>query len=448
MAQEARIVLAAAGSLGDIHPMIALGLALRAQGFRAEIAAAADHRDRILAAGLGFHEVGPSLAQLEADTGMDLAALTGAVAHSSGFLFRKLMLAYAEASARKMIAVTAGATAVVGSIFAPGAAMAAEKWGLPLAWVCVQPSTLFSDHDPPIVPGLPLIGPAKGPPRLWVNRAFKALGRRATRSWPAKLDRIRETLKLAPVSRHPLFDALEGTDLALGLYSPLFGPRPADAPPHFHVVGPATYDSEGGGPPDLPGPVRAFLEQDSPPVVFTLGSAAVHIPGEFYSAGLKAARALGRRAILVVGPDDDLASFNGPDVLAIRYAPFSRLFAAAAVVVHAGGIGAGHLALAAGKPQLMVPHLGDQFDNAARVARLGCGRVLGRGRYTSTVTDSLRRLLNDPELAARARFVAGQTGAEDGARTGAALIVDMIQNHGSVTVKAGQSPRNAPSAKG
>ncbi len=399
---ERRIVLAAAGSLGDIHPMIALGRALGARGFQSDIAAAADHRDRILASGLGFHEVGPSLARLQADTGMDLAALTEAVAHSSGFLFRKLMLTYAESSARQMIAATAGATAVVGSIFAPGAAMAAETWGLPLAWVCVQPSTLFSAYDPPVAPGLPFIRPAKGPPGLWVNQALRALGRRATRTWPARLDRVRANLGLAPVNRHPLFDALDGADLALGLYSSLLGPRPADAPTHFHVVGPATYDSETGGPPALPGPVRDFVERGSPPVVFTLGSAAVHIPGEFYDAGLRAARALGRRAILVVGPDLDLSPFQGPDVLAIRYAPFSRLFAAAAAVVHAGGIGAGQLALAAGRPQLMVPHLGDQFDNAARIARLGCGRVLSRKRYGAALTPTLRRLLDDPVVAARA----------------------------------------------
>ena len=87
-----RIVIAAAGSLGDLHPFIALGQALQARGFQAEIASSAEYRVRIEAAGLAFHAVGPSIARMEADLGMTVAQITEAIIKSDVFLFQQILL--------------------------------------------------------------------------------------------------------------------------------------------------------------------------------------------------------------------------------------------------------------------------------------------------------------------------------------------------------------------
>lgn len=423
-----RIVLATGGSLGDLHPFIALGRALQAQGFRAGIATAIDYRDKIEAEGLAFHEVGPSVERLQQDTGLDLGGLTAAIARSDRFLFGDILLPYAGDAVRQLLAVTEGAAAVVGSTLAIGAQMAAEHWRIPGVAVSLQPTMVFSRHDPPFLPAAPWLKPATGGPQLWLNDLTRALGRMSTARWTGPMNAIRGSLGLPPTTDNIIFDAGRSADLSLGLYSPLLSPRQPDAAPNFHVVGYAPYDSETGGPPALSSELEGFLRASAPPLVFTLGSAAVHIPGDFYVESLKAARRLRRRAVLLVGPDGDLSvAGDDPDIHVARYAPFSLLLPRAAAVVHQGGVGTVHQALRSGRPQLVVPYLGDQYDNAARVVRLGCGATLARGRYRGeAVARVLGGLLEEPAVVARAEALAGPARAEDGAGVAADRIAGLI----------------------
>lgn len=417
MKAAGRIVLATGGSLGDLHPFIALGRALKSRGHEVGIATAVDYRDKIETAGLTFHQVGPSVADLTRETGMDLAALTAAIARSDRFLFGDILLPRAEEAARQLIAVTEGAAAVVGSTLAIGAQMAAEHRRIPYVAVSLQPTMVFSRYDPPFLPAAPWLKPATGGPQLWLNDLTRALGRMSTARWTRPMNAVRAALDLPPTRDNIIFDAGRSADLYLGLYSPLLSPRPRDAAPNFAVVGYAAYDSETGGPSALAPELEAFLQAGPAPLVFTLGSAAVNIPGDFYVESLKAARRLGRRAVLLVGSggDRDLAA-GDPNILVDDYAPFSLLFPRAAAVVHQGGIGTVHQALRSGRPQLVVPHLGDQYDNAARVVRLGCGRSLARRRYRSdTVAVALAAILGDSRISGCAETVASNMETQDGA---------------------------------
>ena len=72
---------------------------------------------------------------------------------------------------------------------------------------------------------------------------------------------------------------------------------------------------------------------------------------------------------------------------------------------------------------MILPHAHDQFDNAARVARLGCGRVLPRPRYNErSATRELKTLLDNASYAERAAEVAEVVREEDGARAAADAI--------------------------
>ena len=101
-----------------------------------------------------------------------------------------------------------------------------------------------------------------------------------------------------------------------------------------------------------------------------------------------------------------------------EYAPFGPH---AAAVVHQGGIGTTGQALRAGRPMLVVPFAHDQFDNAARVVRLGAARTLSRRRYgAASAASALAALLDTPQpgeiaaaLGARLRPEAGVAAACD-----------------------------------
>ncbi|MBU1347956.1 MAG: glycosyltransferase [Alphaproteobacteria bacterium] len=423
-----RIVLATAGSLGDLHPFLALALALRARGFQAEIAASPDYGDKVRAEGLVFHPVGPGMAEMEAAFGLTRAELTTRVARSNTFLFETLLLPNLEAGARALATAAEGASAIVGSTFAAGAGMAAEMLGVPFVPVALQPTVVFSAYDPPVLPGAPWMAPADRGLQLWLNRLTVSAARLRGARWTAPVDRVRGRLDLPPRGDNLLLDGLKGRPLSLGLYSTLLGPVAPDAPDGFIVVGDATYDSEAGGPAVMPPALERFLAAGPAPVVFTLGSAAVNIPGDFYVESLKAARRLGRRAVLLVGPEGDLGVAEGPDAIALPYAPFSRLFPRAAAIVHQGGVGTTQQAMRAGRPQLVVPHLGDQFDNAARMVRLGCAATLARHRYRAErIALLLDRLQSDPGVAETATRLGIIASREDGAAVAADRIAELIR---------------------
>ena len=423
-----RIILATAGSLGDLHPFLALGRALRAVGFQVDVATSAEYRAKVEAEALGFHEVGPSLERLRADLGMDLAQITHAIAASDAFLFERIMTPYLKSATRQMIAASQGVDAIVGGSFAVGAVTAADSLNLPFISVALQPTVVFSAYDPPLLPKAPWLAPATGGARLWLNRATIAIGRATTNHWTRPVNDLRRELGLPPSRDNLFFDAGRGAALSLGLYSPLLGARQPDTPEAFDVVGYAAYDSDLGGPATLPLALEAFLAAGPAPLVFTLGSAAVNIPGGFYRESLTAARRLGRRAVLLVGPDGDPSVAEGAaDAVALAYAPFSLLFPRSAAIVHQGGVGTTQQALRAGRPQMVVPHLGDQFDNGARIARLGVGATLARGAYRGeAVAILLDRLLGDAALIASAARLGAIAAQEDGAAQAAARIAALL----------------------
>jgi UDP:flavonoid glycosyltransferase YjiC (YdhE family) len=151
----------------------------------------------------------------------------------------------------------------------------------------------------------------------------------------------------------------------------------------------------------------AFLSSGSEPIIFTLGSFAPQVSGDFYDVSIRAARALGRRAVLLAGAKDAerISASVGPNEFVCSEAPHDDLFPFASCVVHHGGIGTTAQALRAGKPQLIVPFFGDQPDHGERVRRLRLGLALKLSSYDlRSVTRALAELCDDSYLHAARDF--------------------------------------------
>ena len=92
------------------------------------------------------------------------------------------------------------------------------------------------------------------------------------------------------------------------------------------------------------------------------------------------------------------------------------MFPRALAIVHSGGIGTLAQALAAGRPQLIVPVAFDQPDNARRAVKLGVGRSIPFGKASAdALARELGRLLAAPDVGPRARIVGEEIAREDGA---------------------------------
>lgn len=420
----ARIVLTTFGTLGDLHPYVALARELSARGHRPLIATHAFYRARVEDAGIEFHPVRPDFT----DFG-DLADVMRKAMdprRGSDYIVREMIVPSVRASFEDLLAASAGADAIVGHMLTFAAPIVAEKLGVPRIHTMLQPLTLFSAYDPPRVPAFESAPwTYRLPPRVW--KVLWTLARAVTRHWMRPVDDLRAEVGLPRSPRHPVIEAHSPT-LNLALFSPVLAPRQPDWPPHTCVTGFPFYDRDerGGG---MSATLREFLNAGPAPVVFTLGSSGVWDAGDFYAEAAAAAHALGVRAVLLTGPGaGNVPAGLRREVLAVDYAPHSELFAEAAAIVHQGGIGTTGQALRSSRPALIIPFSHDQPDNAWRCAQLGVARVLGRrAARARAIEGELRALLGDTAMRDRAAGVGAKVRDEHGTRTAVDAIEAVIE---------------------
>lgn len=418
MAQR-HVVIATVGSQGDLFPFLAVGRELVARGHRVTVGAHVMHRDAVEDAGLGF-VIASGIAEPE-----DKAAFAARAFHplrGPRFVVQELAAKDVAASYALLAPVCADADAIVTTTLAFAGQILGETSGAAWLSAVLSPSVFLASDDPPATGIGWLDRYMRGSPRrgAWLRRAAEAL----TSSWTAPVRDFRRSLGLRPVSPwgDPFHRGQHARDGVLAMYSPVLGGLPMDRPAHTIQTGWCRY-SPGKG--TLVAGLAAFLDIGPAPVVFTLGSAAVHAGESFLRESIGAARAIGSRAVLLTGSPELKArlSLLPEGMIAVDYAPHGALFERAAAVVHHGGIGTTHEALRSGRPALVVPHGFDQPDNAARVVRLGVGAVLPASRYRADRAErSLRGLLDDPDVRVRALQLAASLRAEHGATVAADTI--------------------------
>jgi UDP:flavonoid glycosyltransferase YjiC (YdhE family) len=201
----------------------------------------------------------------------------------------------------------------------------------------------------------------------------------------------------------------------LALFSKVLGAPQPDWPAKVVVTGQMFHDAAHGT--ALTPEIEAFLAQGPAPILFTLGSSAVLTPGRFWEESLTAVRALGQRAICLVGPENQamLRASHPPEILVVERAPHSLLMPRCAAVVQQCGVGTLMQTLRAGVPTLAVPFANDQPDNAYRAARLGVAQIVPAPRYRRRrVAMALDALLTNPAYRAASLRVAAEVRAERG----------------------------------
>jgi rhamnosyltransferase subunit B len=425
-----KILIVTFGSLGDLHPFIALGQALQREGFAVVVASSLDHRERIEAQGLGFAPISPGLAEIQARLDLDMGGLARRMSEDDGFLFRDLIFPHLHRSYEQLLTISAGAAAVVAHSIAFSAHAAAEKLGIPLALVTLSPMLLYSAYDPPRGSRAPFISEPKARLSLAYNRAMLGLFARLADRWAAPLRRFRRDLGLPGPGPFALFRGGAPDVATIGLHSALLAPPRPDHSPNLLIAGHSFHDAATPMSEEEADLLEDFLEAGEAPVVFTLGSFVSHGLHAHYHACVEAARSLGKRAILLADREDvEYLRAGAPaSVHVAAYVPHSQLFPRALAVAHHGGIGTSGQALRAGKPQLVTPFLGDQQDNAARLVRLGVARALpGRKASAARLAKELAALLGTPDYARRASELAPRVAAEDGAAAAARRIAELAR---------------------
>ncbi len=423
-----RIVLSNIGTFGDINPLIAIALELKRRGHTPVMALPELYRPKIEPLGLAFHALRPDIDpknKLLIEMVYDVK--NGTETGLREFLFPVLRQTYDDL----LDAATKPARAdllLLGELNYAGP-LVAEVTGIPWASYVLAPFSFFSAFDPPVLPPYPRL--ARADKLAGMGRAMQRLARFVTRKWPEPIYELRRELGL-PKGKNPIFDAKHSPYLVLALFSHVLGVEQKDWPANTLITGFCFYDSDAGNA-ALPAQLEKFLAAGEPPVVFTLGSAAVLAAGNFYEESARAAIKMGVRAVLLIGNDPK----NRPDmslpnsICVAEYAPYSALFGRAELVVHQGGVGTTAQCLRAGRPMLIMPYSHDQPDNARRMRRMGVARVIQRSSYKpGRVAKMVRAMIAEPEFEARARSAAEEVARENGVKT-ACDALEALEKQGS-----------------
>jgi rhamnosyltransferase subunit B len=422
-----RIVLSTFGSFGDIHPYIAIALELQARGHTPVMATSEVYREKMDAAGLEFSPIQPDMPSF--DDEKELLRLSAELIHPrTGFeKVMELFTTNPRQVYEDLNAAVEGADLLLTHPLPLVGPIVAQKRGLPWVSSVLAPISFFSAYDPPVPPQFPpLYHLVRLSPVL--GRLFRRIARHHLENVMDPIYRLRAELGL-PRGEQPFLAGQHSPARVLSLFSSVMAHPQPDWPLNTLITGFPFYDRRDFvGAAESSTGLQEFLDAGPPPMVFTLGSSAFWVAEEFYRDSIKAAQALGQRALLLIGHARNRPSEPLPSgMAAFEYAPFGEVFSRASLVVHQGGVGTTGHGLRSGRPALVVPHAHDQFDNAARVVRLGCGRTIARPRYNArTATRELGALLENPKYAESAEEVGKRVQKENGAKAAADAIEEML----------------------
>jgi UDP:flavonoid glycosyltransferase YjiC (YdhE family) len=299
-----RIVLTTIGSLGDLHPKIAIALELRKRGHDVVFATHKEYQAKIEALGFEFHRMRPDNTALndpqEMARMMDLKTGTE-------YVIKNWVCANLRETYTDLMDGAKDADLIITGEGVVAARLVAEKLEIPWAFAVLQPASFLSVYDPSVLPVLPLLAKLRGLGSL-ANRGIIQLSKVLSKSWAEPIHQLRRELGLPPLVGNPFIDDKYSPYLVLALFSSVFAKPQPDWAKNTVITGFAFYDGSEGETEFAPA-LQQFLDGGDPPIVFTLGSAAVMAPGRFYQESVQAAKQLNRRAVLLMGkntPPKDL----------------------------------------------------------------------------------------------------------------------------------------------
>ncbi|MFI6318511.1 glycosyltransferase [Nonomuraea sp. NPDC050556] len=396
-----RVLLSTSGSRGDVEPLLALAVRLRALGAEIRMCAPPDCAERLAEVEVPMVPVGTSMRAMM--HGKKPPSLKDMPRLDAEAIATQLEQVPPAAEGCDAMVVSGGLSAAV------GVRSVAEKLGIPYVYVFYCPIYVPSPYYPPPPP----LGERPAQDVTDNRMLWDRNNQGAHKRFGDALNSQRASIGLPPVENIFTYGY---TDHPLLAADPVLAPLQRT---DLDVVQTGAWIMPDERP--LPAEVEAFLEAGPPPVHVEFGSGPA--PADAARAAVEAIRAHGRRVIVSRGWADLAPPDDRSDCLTVGEVNHQVLFGRVAAVVHAGSAGITTAATRAGAPQVVVPQMTDQPYYAGRVADLGIG-VAHEGRVPTveTLSAALTTALS-PETRARAIDVAGKIRA-DGASVAAELLLD------------------------
>jgi UDP:flavonoid glycosyltransferase YjiC (YdhE family) len=392
--------------------MVALALSLVSRGHAVNLAGPPEWRSWAKSMGCPYTSLGR-------DLGPFLRRESAAHRLKAAASFRRWVLDEVVIQFERLPRWVAEADLVVGASLCLALPSVAEALAVPYRYVAFTPQLLPSGAHP-----CPIFRHQRRPP--WINRLQWRLDALVQNlDLLPRLNRHRRRLGLPPVVE--FWHHLLGSRLLLASDRELAA-VPADVRLPVVQTGYLHLESASALPADL----EAFISAGAKPLYAGFGSMPPADARRWVPLVVAAARANGRRLVLqadpaMVGRGDTLSSgetlssreaLSSGEALSLResFSPDADLFVRAAfphttlfprmrAVIHHGGAGTTAMAARSGVPQIVVPHILDQFYWAERIRRLKLGPPpVWRTRLTlNNLNKAIHICVNDSAMEQRAK---------------------------------------------
>ena len=389
-----KFIIVALGSKGDNHPLLAMAKVLQKNGHEAILMSTGNYDFPQIAAenNIPFHKI------LDDQLCDDL--LKHEVEGKTKVfyrLFKEFYLDYAAPNiieAIKQLSTLNDTIIITGPAGIMGAYLAGELLNLPVIVAHLAPLSINSFSSPARFDSFDVMNKISIFCRRlhlsnhWATLLRKGLHRAVLVPFFEKpylikpLNDYRKRLGLPKIKSHLGRQWLSQADLSLGLFPKWFYQKlnawgdqepPEDLPKNTYFLGFPNFD-EWTEEYELPIDVKTFLQLNHPikPIIATFGTGNLH-QKKIFTELSEACQRLNYPAIFLGIHENNRPDNLSANILFIHYLPFRAILPYASLCIHHGGVGTTAQCFEAGLPQIIRPSLGDQFDNSARVQKLGCG---------------------------------------------------------------------------
>jgi UDP:flavonoid glycosyltransferase YjiC (YdhE family) len=382
-----KIVLATFGSRGDVQPMLALSLALQSAGHLVLLAAPPEKGEWARQMGCPFQPLGNDITAF-IDTMKDVHSTPSAI-HAIRYLRKEFLSQF-----HTLPKIIAGADLVVGASLVGALSSVAESMGIAYRYVAFTPSILPSRHYP--FPFCKRQGLSES-----YNRFTWQMAKIFDRfNLTSLINKGRWQLGLKPV-KDAWFNILGqrvivASDRAISSV-------PGDVESDVSQTGYLHLDQ---GNQHLEA-LERFLEAGSPPVYAGFGSMPKKDQANNIPIIVEAARSVGRRAVIAKFWEEPSEFRHSNDVFFISKYPHLKLFPRMAAVIHHGGAGTVATSAISGIPQIVIPHLLDQYYWGSQIYRSNLGpKPIWRSRLTSQkLSGAIHEALSNDRMKQKATAV-------------------------------------------
>jgi UDP:flavonoid glycosyltransferase YjiC (YdhE family) len=413
-----KVLLAPLGSRGDIQPQVVVGEELARRGHAVTLAGPPDFREMSESQGLRFLPVGEAMGPLirrnsEMTEQNPLTALPGQL---------KLVQRYIEQQVGDLLSYEHDADVIMAAGLSFAGKVLADKLGVPHVFCCYSLSAMRSAHHPPAV--LPLFGRS----RLENDLMWRGTTALFEATLGSTVNRMRRKVGLPAHKKSWI--AIHGSQVMLA-QDAVMGELPPDVPgDNVHV--PALVPR-----PEAARPLSDLLERflrgagegsgSAAPIVYLgFGSMPSIDRARIRQIAVELFEQHGARVILFSSHAEEDGVELPPGVFACADTDHATLFPRVDLIVHHGGAGTTASALRSGVPQLIVPHIVDQFFHGRRIAELGLGPApVPKAKLSATVIAAA--LKHRFSYWAKAQAVRASVKAEGGARAAADHLESLVR---------------------